>query len=202
MAGDQAGVHLLGPVDNLQGFRDDGTAAPRLAPDAPPNPAPLLVLAQGLHQRCLQPATGLGVDHRVDGLVAHAGLGVIRMHGPQCRRDLLGRPAEFDEVVPDKAPKHAPRNELAPRTTAPSTPLIGAKPPLGAVTPQLQRLPPPTQLPADRARRPPQKPRNLALAAPATIFGKHDRPFRLAQMMKPHDAQLHMAPSALCSVPC
>lgn len=92
MAGDQAGVDLLGTVDNLQGFRDDGATAARLAPDPPPDPptdtAPELALAQGLDHRRLQPATGLGVDHGVDRLVAHAGQAVIGKHGPKCRRDL------------------------------------------------------------------------------------------------------------------
>jgi hypothetical protein len=88
MSGDQTGLHLFGAVNNLQGFRDDGTAAPRLAADPPADTAPVLALAQGLDHRRLQPATGLGVDHGIDRLMACAGLGGIGVHGPKCRRDL------------------------------------------------------------------------------------------------------------------
>ena len=88
MARHKAGVDFLGPVDNLKGVRDDGAAAARLAPDAPTKAAPELALAQGLDHRHFQPAAGLGGDHGVDRLVAHAGQAVIGMHGPKCRRDL------------------------------------------------------------------------------------------------------------------
>ena len=118
MSGDEAGLHLFGAVNNLQGFRDDGTAAPRLAPDPSADTAPVLALTQGLDHRRLQPAARLGVDHGVDRLVACAGLGIIGVHGPKCRRDLLGRPAECDKMAPDKAPELSPGNELAPGPAA------------------------------------------------------------------------------------
>ena len=63
---------------------------PRLAPDPPPAAAPELALAQGLDQRRLQPAAGLGVNHGVDGLMADANLWVIGVHGTECRGDLFG----------------------------------------------------------------------------------------------------------------
>jgi hypothetical protein len=118
MSGDQTGLHLFGAVNNLQGFRDDGTAAPRLAPDPSTDTAPVLALTQGLDHRRLQPAARLGVDHGVDRLVACAGLGGIGVHGPQCRGDLFWRPAECDKMAPDKAPELSPGNELAPGPAA------------------------------------------------------------------------------------
>ena len=187
MSGDEAGLHLFGPVDNLQRFRDDGTAAPRLAPDPPTDTAPVLALAQGLDHRRLQPAARLGVDHGIDRLVAHAGLAVIGVHGPQCRGDLFGRPAECDKMAPDKAPQRAPRNELAPwPAEQPPTRML-----LSASLRAIAALQHPTalQLPTNRARRPPKTPRDLPLARSPPSLGKNHRPLCTTQMTKPHETQ-------------
>jgi hypothetical protein len=104
VAGDQAGFDLGRSVNRLQGVRDDGTAAPGLALGPPADTTPVLALTQGLIA-AFSPPRGSSVDHGVDRLMAHAGLGGTGVHGQQCRGDLFRRPAELDKVMPDEAPE-------------------------------------------------------------------------------------------------
>jgi hypothetical protein len=60
VAGDEARLDLLGPVDNSQLFRNDSAACPRGAPAA----ARRFGLAQGLNHRRFQPAARLRAPHR------------------------------------------------------------------------------------------------------------------------------------------
>lgn len=65
-------------------------------------PARVLGLAQALDEFAAQLAGRLGVDRRVDGLVADVHVGLVREHAAQCGADLLGRPLAAQARLEDE----------------------------------------------------------------------------------------------------
>ena len=129
-----------------------------------------LCLPQRPDHRRLQPAAWLRVNCSIDGFTAHAGDRIIRLHDPQSRRNLLGRPVHLRELAMGKAIKIASFDKLALAATRAAGSIDKAcrVRTIGAVF-----LPTPRQFAADRARRSMQKLSNRPLVTAPIMLGEY-----------------------------
>jgi hypothetical protein len=140
-----------------------------------------LRLTQRLDHRRLQPATWLRVNRSLDGLMAHMGGWIIRLHETQSLRNLLRRPVQMHELAMHEAIQIASLGKLAFAAATPAAGFIGLPRRLRAIAAVF--LPTSRQLTADRARRAMQKLADQALTTAPNVFSAYHATVLAAEVL-------------------